>query len=61
MTKPDETAPTVEASSAVGMIRMEDVSKWYGAFQVLINCSTKVDKGEVVVTTTTLEPTEDIP
>ncbi|MDA1088997.1 MAG: amino acid ABC transporter ATP-binding protein [Proteobacteria bacterium] len=31
------------------MIRMNDVSKWYGDFQVLINCTTKVDVGEVVV------------
>ncbi len=31
------------------MIEFRNVSKWYGAFQVLTNCSTKVDKGEVVV------------
>ena len=31
------------------MIEFKNVSKWYGAFQVLTNCSTKVDKGEVVV------------
>ncbi len=31
------------------MITIADVSKWYGTFQVLKNCSTKVDKGEVVV------------
>jgi glutamate/aspartate transport system ATP-binding protein len=31
------------------MIEFRNVSKWYGAFQVLKNCSTKVDKGEVVV------------
>ncbi|HIE20341.1 MAG TPA: amino acid ABC transporter ATP-binding protein [Rhodospirillales bacterium] len=31
------------------MIQMEVVSKWYGNFQVLVNCSTKVDKDEVVV------------
>ncbi len=31
------------------MIEFKDVSKWYGAFQVLTNCSTRVDKGEVVV------------
>ena len=32
-----------------GMIQMDSVSKWYGQFQVLIDCTTKVDKGEVVV------------
>jgi len=31
------------------MIEIKDVSKWYGSFQVLANCSTTVDKGEVVV------------
>src|SRR5688500_20403322 len=31
------------------MIEFRKVSKWYGTFQVLTNCSTKVDKGEVVV------------
>jgi len=31
------------------MISMRDVSKWYGAFQVLKDCSTDVSKGEVVV------------
>jgi glutamate/aspartate transport system ATP-binding protein len=31
------------------MIEFKNVSKWYGTFQVLTNCSTKVDKGEVVV------------
>ncbi|MDH4051998.1 MAG: amino acid ABC transporter ATP-binding protein [Rubrivivax sp.] len=31
------------------MIEIDKVSKWYGAFQVLKNCSTTVDKGEVVV------------
>ncbi len=31
------------------MIEFKSVSKWYGDFQVLTNCSTKVDKGEVVV------------
>jgi glutamate/aspartate transport system ATP-binding protein len=33
----------------MAMIEVRDVSKWYGAFQVLANCSTRVDKGEVVV------------
>jgi len=33
----------------MSMIELENVSKWYGAFQVLENCSTRVDKGDVVV------------
>jgi glutamate/aspartate transport system ATP-binding protein len=33
----------------VAMIEIRDVSKWYGQFQVLADCSTSVDKGEVVV------------
>jgi len=31
------------------MIEMQNVSKWYGEFQVLKNCTTRVEKGEVVV------------
>lgn len=31
------------------MIQIDSVSKWYGDFQVLKNCSAKVEKGEVVV------------
>lgn len=31
------------------MIEFNNVSKWYGSFQVLDNCTTRVDKGEVVV------------
>jgi glutamate/aspartate transport system ATP-binding protein len=31
------------------MIAIRDVSKWYGAFNVLKNCSTQIEKGEVVV------------
>jgi glutamate/aspartate transport system ATP-binding protein len=31
------------------MISLKNVSKWYGAFQVLAECSTSVAKGEVVV------------
>jgi glutamate/aspartate transport system ATP-binding protein len=31
------------------MISLKDVSKWYGSFQVLADCSTQVSKGEVVV------------
>jgi glutamate/aspartate transport system ATP-binding protein len=33
----------------MAMIEIRDVSKWYGAFQVLTDCSTAVDKGDVVV------------
>ena len=33
----------------MAMIQVNGVSKWYGSFQVLANCSTKVEKGEVVV------------
>lgn len=36
--------PTDEA-----MIILEDVSKWYGDFNVLSHCSTRIHKGEVVV------------
>ncbi len=31
------------------MIEIQDVSKWYGDFQVLVNCSAGVAKGDVVV------------
>ena len=31
------------------MISIKNVSKWYGSFQVLTDCSTEVKKGEVVV------------
>lgn len=31
------------------MITLKNVSKWYGHFQVLTDCSTEVQKGEVVV------------
>jgi glutamate/aspartate transport system ATP-binding protein len=33
----------------MAMIEIKDVSKWYGSFQVLTRCTTKVEKGEVVV------------
>jgi len=33
----------------MAMIDIRDVSKWYGEFQVLTDCTTKVEKGEVVV------------
>ena len=31
------------------MISLKNVSKWYGPFQVLTDCTTDVQKGEVVV------------
>jgi len=31
------------------MISLKNISKWYGKFRVLKNCSTQVNKGEVVV------------
>jgi glutamate/aspartate transport system ATP-binding protein len=31
------------------MIKINNVSKWYGAFQVLTDCTTSIAKGEVVV------------
>jgi glutamate/aspartate transport system ATP-binding protein len=31
------------------MIEMKAVSKWYGSFQVLTDCTTNVEKGEVIV------------
>ncbi len=31
------------------MISLDNVSKWYGTFKVLTDCSTKVEKGEVIV------------
>jgi len=31
------------------MIEIKNVSKWYGSFRVLTDCTTKVEKGEVVV------------
>lgn len=33
----------------MAMIEMKDVSKWYGSFQVLTDCSTNMNKGDVVV------------
>ncbi len=43
-----ETKDTT-STDGVGIIQMSHVSKWYGDFQVLANCTTAVDKGEVVV------------
>src|SRR3954469_23207059 len=31
------------------MIGIKNVSKWYGSFQVLTDCTTQVEKGEVAV------------
>jgi glutamate/aspartate transport system ATP-binding protein len=31
------------------MIELKDVSKWYGSFQVLSDCTTSVERGEVIV------------
>ena len=31
------------------MIEIKNISKWYGAFRVLTDCTTKIEKGEVVV------------
>ena len=31
------------------MIQIQNVSKWYGSFQVLTDCTTAIQKGEVVV------------
>ena len=31
------------------MIAIDNVSKWYGQFQVLADCTTQVEKGEVIV------------
>ena len=33
----------------MSMIEFRDVSKWYGTFQVLAECTTSIEKGQVVV------------
>ena len=33
----------------MAMIDIKGVNKWYGAFQVLTDVTTKVEKGEVIV------------
>jgi glutamate/aspartate transport system ATP-binding protein len=33
----------------MAMIEIKGVNKWYGTFQVLTDCTTNVDKGEVIV------------
>ena len=40
---------TTDTTGNGAMIEMDHVSKWYGDFQVLTNCTTSVKKGEVVV------------
>jgi glutamate/aspartate transport system ATP-binding protein len=35
--------------NGVHMIKIDNVSKWYGTFQVLTDCTTQIQKGEVVV------------
>ena len=37
------------SSDGEAIIQVDHVSKWYGAFQVLSDCTTEVKKGEVVV------------
>jgi glutamate/aspartate transport system ATP-binding protein len=37
------------ANNNMAMIKIDNVSKWYGSFQVLKNCTTNVNKGDVVV------------
>ncbi len=51
MTKTPRKAKSAQAKKSNGakMIQMDAVSKWYGDFQVLSNCTTSVEKGEVVV------------
>jgi glutamate/aspartate transport system ATP-binding protein len=43
---PRRPSPPVEELS---MIDIKNVSKWYGSFQVLTDCTTSIQKGEVVV------------
>jgi len=44
----EEKKPDRSRSEAT-MIAIRNVSKWYGSFQVLTDCSTVIHKGEVVV------------
>jgi len=43
------SAQPTPSPASQAMISMHDVSKWYGSFQVLKDCTTSVAKGEVVV------------
>ena len=46
----DTTGPTDTPESGDDqMILMDHVSKWYGDFQVLTNCTTSVKTAEVLV------------
>src|SRR6185436_3164531 len=36
-------------SIGIAMIDIKNISKWYGSFQVLTDCTTAIKKGEVVV------------
>jgi glutamate/aspartate transport system ATP-binding protein len=38
-----------QGKGAGPMISIDNVSKWYGQFQVLTDCTTRVDKAEVIV------------
>ena len=40
---------TTTAQTSDPMIRINGVSKWYGSFQVLTDCTTNVKKGEIIV------------
>ena len=40
---------SAEGEPLVSTIEIKNISKWYGAFQVLTNCTTQVEKGEVIV------------
>jgi glutamate/aspartate transport system ATP-binding protein len=42
-------APPSATAPGVPMIAIDAISKWYGSFQVLTDCTTRVAKGEVVV------------
>ncbi len=35
--------------TGIAMIELKNVSNWYGSVQVLTDCSTNIQKGEVVV------------
>src|SRR5262249_16325530 len=43
------SAASRSCAESAPMIEIRDLSKWYGAVQVLKSCSTSVAKGEVVV------------
>src|SRR5690349_4266293 len=44
------------------MIDIKDVSKWYGTFQVLTDCTTAIKKGDIVVDGTSIsDPKTNLP